>query len=370
MGRLGFMYSVLLNLKGIVSFKTIAPYKQKAYQPNKGIVKIWCDFLRDTLKYGCPERGYWMYGFYDKSAQEQSHYVNYEQFATLRNKLNMHPRVTYTTGLRYNYLCILRDKFVFSRFLSALGFPTPEDYFVIDGLNNQLMPVNLHSTKSGGVIDSLLNQNFDGFCKIISGECGKSVFPLKCENGKLSGEVSSIEELKKIVGHSQFIVQQRLTQHPVISGIYPNSINTMRLITILCSDGDVNLLPAILRFGTHGNTVDNWAAGGLVVAIDSEGHLRGNGRYEFPVENKMQETIHPDTMVKFDGIKIPYYKEAVEMTKRLHRFFYGIPCIGWDIAFTENGPVFIEGNDNFEITLNQAVHGGLKKEWESAVSKV
>lgn len=144
MGHLGHIYSVIRNLKGIVSFRVIAPYKQKVYQPNKGMIKIWWDFLRDTLKFGCPERGYWMYGFYDKSRREQLLYINYEQFRVSRNVFNMSPNVTYTTGDRYNYLCILRDKFVFGRFLSALGFPTPKEYFVIDGLNDTLTPINEH----------------------------------------------------------------------------------------------------------------------------------------------------------------------------------------------------------------------------------
>ena len=38
-----------------------------------------------------------------------------------------------------------------------------------------------------------------------------------------------------------------------------------------------------------------------------------------------------------------------------------IHSIGWDIAFTENGPIFIEGNDNWEITGIQATNGGMKE---------
>jgi hypothetical protein len=34
--------------------------------------------------------------------------------------------------------------------------------------------------------------------------------------------------------------------------------------------------------------------------------------------------------------------------------------IGWDIAITPDGPVFIEGNDNPEISGLQTVNGGLK----------
>ena len=35
--------------------------------------------------------------------------------------------------------------------------------------------------------------------------------------------------------------------------------------------------------------------------------------------------------------------------------------IGWDIAITEHGYIFIEANGLWEISLVQAVHGGLKE---------
>ena len=44
---------------------------------------------------------------------------------------------------------------------------------------------------------------------------------------------------------------------------------------------------------------------------------------------------------------------------------YRSHSVGWDIAITENGPVFIEGNGLWEISLVQAVHGGMKKEISS-----
>lgn len=44
----------------------------------------------------------------------------------------------------------------------------------------------------------------------------------------------------------------------------------------------------------------------------------------------------------------------------LHTKMYRCHSVGWDIAITEKGPVFIEGNGLWEISLLQAVHGGLK----------
>ena len=41
-----------------------------------------------------------------------------------------------------------------------------------------------------------------------------------------------------------------------------------------------------------------------------------------------------------------------------------IHSIGWDIAIGKDGPVFIEGNDNWEINGPQVGNRGLKKEFE------
>jgi glutathione synthase/RimK-type ligase-like ATP-grasp enzyme len=49
------------------------------------------------------------------------------------------------------------------------------------------------------------------------------------------------------------------------------------------------------------------------------------------------------------------------LAEKLHEKLSSIRVIGWDIAITSDGPVFIEGNDNAEISGLQTVNGGLKQ---------
>lgn len=65
----------------------------------------------------------------------------------------------------------------------------------------------------------------------------------------------------------------------------------------------------------------------------------------------------------FDGYKVPYMKEAIDEAIRFHSMLPTIHSIGWDIAITEDGPCFIEGNDNWEISLMQISNHGLQKEF-------
>lgn len=85
-----------------------------------------------------------------------------------------------------------------------------------------------------------------------------------------------------------------------------------------------------------------------------------------PEKQRIEENIA--WAKKFSEFRAPEYKQAVELTCRAHKTLYGIPSIGWDIAISDHGPVFIEGNDNWEISLNQAGDRPLRMEWEKVIS--
>ena len=109
--------------------------------------------------------------------------------------------------------------------------------------------------------------------------------------------------------------------------------------------------------------MDNWAAGGLAIGIDATtGTLSKYGFYKPGFGTK--STSHPTTKVEFDGYEIPYIKEAISLAKKFHSYLNDIHSIGWDIAITENGPLIIEGNDNWEVSLVQICTHGLQKEFE------
>ena len=100
-----------------------------------------------------------------------------------------------------------------------------------------------------------------------------SVFHLLVEDGviKLNGEIVSIEDLQVVLGTGQYLLQETIkNQIKEISEIYSLSINTIRLETIRNPHtGEIEILPPLLRVGANGNTIDNWAKGGLAIEIDS-----------------------------------------------------------------------------------------------------
>ena len=100
---------------------------------------------------------------------------------------------------------------------------------------------------------------------------------------------------------------------------------------------------------------------GKVVGIDMEkGKLMEMGFLKPQYGTSTKE--HPDTHILFKDFEIPFYKEAERMAMELHKRLYRCHSVGWDIAITKKGPVFIEGNGLWEVSLLQAVHGGLKRQ--------
>ena len=69
-----------------------------------------------------------------------------------------------------------------------------------------------------------------------------------------------------------FVVQDILKQHPDMIKLNPNSVNTLRITSIIWKN-KVFVINATARIGSGEKHVDNWSAGGLIVGIDSNGVL-------------------------------------------------------------------------------------------------
>ena len=127
----------------------------------------------------------------------------------------------------------------------------------------------------------------------------------------------------------------------------------LRIVTFNIAS-DIKVFSAVLRAGTGRRFTDNWNTGGIIVRVDLEtGRLAGKGLFK-PTFG-LSTAVHPDTGVPLDGFEIPHLTRAVQLVRELHRFFYGLHSIGWDIAITEDGPIVIEGNDDWDGSLQMAL---------------
>jgi hypothetical protein len=309
-------------------------------EPTKSKPRVLVELLWWLLRSGEINNYYYVYGLDRKAVDRRKELLPYRQFRRLRNNRNLR-----TARGPYNYVCVLRDKFVFSQFVGSLGIATPRSLALLDAERVTWLDENV--TVPLRAIVERTDVTFDGFCKKLGGIQGDGAFPLRIEAGSLHVRDAriSVSDLRGRLD-DRYLLQERIYQHEVMSALHPSSVNTVRLITF-ATGSTVELFAAALRVGTHGKSVDNWAAGGLIVGIDPErGELRGEGFHKPGYGGRAQR--HPDSGIAFQGFKIPYFEESVALVSRLHGYLPDIHSIGWDVAITPAGPTIIEGNDDWE----------------------
>ena len=333
------------------------PKYSVSYYPEEKLKGKWAilfDNLFWLFKNKEVNKYYYIYGLDRKHSNISNEVLSYKKFMQIRDGINLKPK-----GQNFNYAALLRDKFVFGQFLSSLKYPTPKNIALLDNGNITWLETMKTETLAGIAKEGVL---FDGFCKKLSGLMGEGAFPLKVINGTIySGDkLITVEELRAKM-RGQYLWQERIVQNEHMSKIHPQSVNTVRLITFN-NNGNIELFSATLRVGTHGRPVDNWSAGGIAVGVDIDtGKARKKGIYK-PGYGASVE-IHPNSNIPFLGFQIPMFEEIIELTKRLHGYFYGVHSIGWDIAFTPSGPVFVEGNDDWDGCMPMSFEENFKEKF-------
>lgn len=150
--------SFLVNHKDFISQQT---YGDEVNKKNK--FRIILDGFCHILKYGEVNQFYYAYGLDQKGAQAND-YMAYSEFMGERNRMN------YTRP--FDYLCILRDKNIFSIVAEAFNISAPLNIGLLcNGVFSSNQKI-LGENDLWGAADSI-------FIKAISGECGQRVFSVK-----------------------------------------------------------------------------------------------------------------------------------------------------------------------------------------------
>lgn len=155
-----------------------------------------------------------------------------------------------------------------------------------------------------------------------------------------------------------FCIQELLVCHESIRKIYPNSVNTFRVITYIL-EGEVYCCPIIMRMGLGGSFKDNASAGGIFIAVDDDGTLHKSAFTEY----RKEYTVHPDTNIPFENYKIEHMDKVIELAKRLQSAIPQVGLVNWDFTINEEGePVLIEANMKNDVQagsiwLPQMAHG-------------
>ena len=182
---------------------------------------------------------------------------------------------------------------------------------------------------------AFLDRNDDLICKPLEGSSGVGIERHTKEEWRGREEAFLQELREKKIG----IVEERVIQHPKMAEMCPTSVNTIRIATLL-GDKKQGIVYAFLRIG-NGKVMDNVDQGGMAARIDLE-----SGTLLTVGADKQGNTYteHPMTHTPIIGFQIPYFKEACDMCLKAAQKVPQMRFVAWDVAITEKGPVFIEGN--------------------------
>lgn len=261
--------------------------------------------------------------------------------------------VFYELNRRSNRHHIFRDKLIFDAVTSACGMNTPGNLGLFHKGSIRWFPRNVELS----LRDFLTQEPGQYFVKGRDGAGGAGSFLLSVKDGKSFVNDQSLTEQEfsnRLSALSQSaLIQRVIRQHPQMSLLNASSINTLRVITSFRKrDTRAKVMAIAIRIGRAGIVVDNAAAGGLFCHVDARsGSLRG------PLRGKNAATYpcHPDSGRPLEGIIVPHFSTAVDQCQAMHEVLGPAPItIGWDIAISTDGPVFVEGNMYWDPTLHIA----------------
>lgn len=153
------------------------------------------------------------------------------------------------------------------------------------------------------------------------------------------------------------LLQPCITNHAELKRLAGQTLCTTRIISGLAPNE--NRSKAILaRFAFPGpdKLVSNFNAGGMVAPVDLVTGVLGPSRIKNPIEVMDKIKQHPVTKQDITGFQLPDWSKALKLSLRAHESFAPVPFVGWDVAFTPNGPILVEGNTGFGADDLQIAH--------------
>lgn len=182
-------------------------------------------------------------------------------------------------------------------------------------------------------------------------------------NGAMTALIKSEDEAKALFAKlketgADWVVEKRIVQSEAMAKWNVSSVNTVRINTFLTNRGFFVLGPFI-RTGRKGAIVDNGGKGGVYALVDEKtGRILTDGRDE----NGGSYPKHPDSGIPFKNEMLPDWKGLLKTVETAH--CSNMPdhiYISWDLAYTNNGWVIIEGNWGQFICQQSSSYRGFKK---------
>lgn len=274
---------------------------------NKSKLYIKFDIFINFLKRGVGYTDYYRGNYINLNKKEKATFVTAKTFYKIIHYFNDD-----------DYITIFHDKLIFNKFFN--------EYMKRDYINLKKCTIE--------EFNNFLNKHDIVFAKDPLGECGHGI--KKITTKEIKDKNKMYEELRE---NKQFLLEEAINQCEELNELNPNVVNSFRIVTLV-KDNKSYVIGNALRV----NQFDSEIIG---CTNDIYFSLNENGEVDSKVIDDYGNIykLHPLTSKEFSKVKVPGVKEAFELCKKAALEVPEVRYVGWDVAFSDKGPVIIEGNE-------------------------
>ena len=249
---------------------------------------------------------------------------------------------------------LVDDKLRLQALCRRIGVPTAATY----------AEISYHSMLRH--LEDYLGNHDDFVIKPNRGSAGRGIWVIRGrQNGRYlrhNGEVLRLDQIRQHLSDilsgmyslgarpDKAIVQQRVRLHAAFAAISYRGIPDVRIVLYRNEPA-----MAMLRLPTkQSNGRANLHQGGIGAGVD----LASGITHHAVARNRMVDE-HPDTGVPVIGMRVPYWREVLEMSRRVAEAI-GLGYVGVDIVVdAEQGPLLLEANARPGLAIQIANGRGL-----------
>ena len=280
-------------------------------------IGLMADILWERIRYGTEIQDYFQYGFY---------------------KLKNRERRTYMTFTRLRYT------------MSVCNNPAKRDLFDDKALFNRTFAAYIRrdwldvTTADYADFEAFAKKHPSFFAKARSGMFGQDA-------GRYDTDGKKLEEIYNHLKKNGCIVEELISQHRELRAFNEDSVNTLRVVTLLRADGSPKIMAAVLRLGRKGKTADNFHHFGIAATVDVDTGITNSCGIDREFKRYL---VHPDSGKQIIGFRIPSWDRITELVARAAKVVPDVGYVGWDLAVDENGDVqLVEGNYGADPDVTQ-----------------
>lgn len=305
MKNIGYVFRRLFDMNYQAMLQKINSIHKKT-----GRSRLWIlrDMQRCAVNYGAGYMDYDLFEMYDLTPEQRDTYITRGRNNELIRKYN---------DMSYGHC--LRNK---GEFNTTFGEFLQRDWVLVSDQEKTMAFLEKHDVF---------------MAKPLNGTCGRGIE--KISVSQRGGAQKVYEELT--ASGDEWLLEEVIRQHPAVSAIYPDAINTLRVVTIH-KDGVTHIICTYFRIGNKGRHVDNFNSGGMVAPVDEKTGVVMDRAID---KEKTLYAVHPQTGTAIQGFRFPDWEQALDMCCRAAEQIPQLGYLGWDVAFTPDGPVLVEGNE-------------------------